>query len=346
MDLVIAFSIVEFVTLIAIIFIVLLNINQARQHVRTLDFRVVSIELSTLTVWTVLLVKIFSATTTMEMVLYTVLFLLAIVCGVLLIINTIRELQTRAVMHQLLNTLNTTNIRLRELDTQKTEFISLASHQLRGPLTSVKGYTTMILEGEFGKIPKKLEEPLRRIFASSQSLSSLINDFLDVSKLEKGELEYQIRPFNIVQVVDSVIADFMIIIKQAELTCTKTYDTDDQITVLGDQLKMRQVLMKIFDNAVKYTPTGGITVSIAIKHHDAVISISDTGIGVLREDMQDMFKKFKRAHNASEVSVIGSGLGLYVAKEMVEAQGGHMWVDSPGKYKGTRFFITLPLRDY
>lgn len=341
----ISYTVVTLVVLTATIFIALLNIRCARQHINELDFRVVSVELITLTVWVVFFIKLFITETTETTLSRIFLFILAIICGALLIRSTLKELHTRSAVHDLLNTLHTTNIRLRELDAQKTEFISLASHQLRGPLTSVKGYATMVLEGDFGKIPKKLEEPLRRIFTSSQSLSSLINDFLDVTKLEKGELKYHIEPFNIVATVDSVISDFEIIIKQAGLRCVKTFDPHDQITVLGDQLKMRQVLMKVLDNAVKYTPMGSITISIAMKQHTAIISISDTGIGVLHNDMQDMFKKFKRAHNASEISVSGSGLGLYVAKEMVEAQGGTIWVESPGKNKGTRFFITLPLRD-
>lgn len=346
MQLIITFFLVSLiVALVATVFITIVNIRKSKDNIQTLDFQTLVTNLLVFSVWVMIGLEWFSTETIHGQIRYGILFFLAIALGIALIICTREEILLRTRMHALLTKLNTTNIRLRELDAQKSEFISLISHQLRGPLTSIKGYTTMLLEGDFGAIPKKLSEPIHRIFASSQSLGSLINDFLDVSKLEKGELQYNIKPFNIVTVLDDVVADFNIMITQAGLTCVTTYNTTDVITVLGDMARTRQVLMKILDNAVKYTPMGSITISIATKQHDAIVSISDTGIGVRAEDIPDMFKKFKRTQNAAALSVTGSGLGLYVAKEMIEAQGGHMWVDSQGQNKGTRFFITLPLRD-
>jgi len=345
MELAISYAVISLVALCATIFVAALNLKQARHDVRQLDFRVISIELLTLTIWVVLFTKLVSATTPQNQFGYLILFILAISFGVLLIQNTLREMRTRKAVQELLGTLNKMNIRLRELDTQKTEFVSLASHQLRGPLAAIHGHATMMIEEEYGKVPKHLQEPLRKIVASSQSLGVLINDFLDVARLERGDLEYKIEPFNLVEVLDATVSDFEILMTQAELECKKTYDSHDSITVLGDPIKMRHIFTKLLDNAIKYTPAGMISISVAVKSHDAIISISDSGIGVFEEDMQEMFKKFKRANNASEVSVSGSGLGLYTAKEMIEAQGGRIWVESPGKNKGTRFFIALPLRD-
>lgn len=345
MQLAISYAVISLVALCATLFVAALNIKQARQDVRKLDFRAVSVELLTLTIWVILFIRLMHATTPLEQLGYLVLFILSVIFGTLLIVGTLRELRTRKAVHDMLDGLQKMNARLRELDAQKTEFISLASHQLRGPLAAIHGHASMLLEGEFGRVPKTLKEPLEKIFASSQSLGVLINDFLDVAKLEKGELQYHIAPFNIVHVLDSVVNDFEVLIDQAELRCTKTYDPHDSITVLGDAVKVREVLIKVLDNAIKYTPAGNITISVALRNHDAIITIADTGIGILQDDMHDMFKKFKRANNASEVSVSGSGLGLYAAKEMIEAQGGRIWVQSPGKNKGTRFFIALPLRD-
>lgn len=345
MQLAISYAVISLVALCATLFVAALNIKQARQDVRKLDFRAVSVELLTLTIWVILFIRLINAGSPLEQLGYLILFILSVTFGTLLIVSTLRELRTRKAVHEMLEGLQKMNARLRELDAQKTEFISLASHQLRGPLAAIHGHASMLLEEEFGRVPKTLRSPLEKIFASSQSLSVLINDFLDVAKLEKGELQYHIAPFNVVAVLDSVVNDFEVLIQQAELTCTKTYDPHDSITVLGDTIKVREIFTKVLDNAIKYTPAGGITVSVAVRNHDAVITITDTGIGILKDDMHDMFKKFKRAVNASEVSVSGSGLGLYAAKEMLEAQGGRIWVQSPGKNKGTRFFIALPLRD-
>jgi signal transduction histidine kinase len=117
------------------------------------------------------------------------------------------------------------------------------------------------------------------------------------------------------------------------------------VTVLGDAAKIEKMFRILFENAVIYTPAGKITVSVAEKEKDAIITITDTGIGIPAEDIEHLFKKFKRASNANSVSVLGSGLGLFVAKEIVEAHGGRIWVASPGVNQGARFFVALPLKD-
>lgn len=340
----ISYAIVTLVALGATLFITLLNIRHAKSDMKQLNFRVVSVELLTLTIWVTLFTRLMQADNAEARLLNLILFVLAIGFGVLLIRGTLHELRTREAVTQLLYRLNTMNRRLRELDHQKSEFVSLTSHQLRGPLSSVQGHVSMVLDGEYGKVPDHLTEPLERIAASSKNLGNILNDFLDVAKIEKGELEYEIRPFNLVPIVNDVMEDLEILCNQAEIECKQSYDEKDLITVVGDPIRLREVLVKIIDNAVKYTPAGSVSVSIGIKNKDAIITISDTGIGITSKDMQEMFHKFKRGDNAADVSVIGTGLGLYAAKEMVEAQGGRIWVDSPGKNKGSRFYIALPLQ--
>jgi len=345
MQFALTYAVITLVALVSTLFIIVLNVRHARSDMRQLNFRIVSIELLALTIWVTLFTRLLQSATPEEKLSHLILFLLAVAFGVLLIRGTLHEIRTHESVTQLLVKLNMVNKRLRDLDTQKTEFVSLTSHQLRGPLSAVQGHTSMILNGDFGEVPDHLRKPLERTFVSSKTLGGLLNDFLDVARIEKGEIDYKIEPFNVVHAVGDVMNDFELLCKQAELECKKTYTTKDCITVLGDPVRFKEVFSKVLDNAVKYTPSGSVTVSISIKHHDAVISIVDTGIGITRKDMDGMFHKFKRADNANDVSVTGSGLGLYAAKQMIEAQGGRIWVDSPGKNKGTRFYIALPLQE-
>ena len=254
-----------------------------------------------------------------------------------------REMRIRESVDRLRNRQNEVNIRLKKIDQEKTEFVSLASHQLRGPLSSIQGYSSMLLEEDFGKVPKGLKEPITRIFESSRAMGALLNDFLDVTNIEKAEIEYDIGPINLIELLESVTDDFTLSFQRDEIELKKTYDPDSKIEIMGDSLRIRQMLNKILDNSLKYTPVGAVTVSVAEKNGDAVITVSDTGIGIAHDQIKDLFHKFKRASNANGISVTGSGLGLYVAREIAEAQGGRIWVESQGVGKGSIFYIALPV---
>jgi signal transduction histidine kinase len=345
MDLAISYAVVSLVTLCAVVFLLALNFKHARRDIRQLDFRLVSMQLITLTLWVLLGTKLLDIATPREQLGYLFLFVVAFVVGILLLIHTYREVGRQQTVYELLHHLHGNNDRLKEIDAQKTEFVSLASHQLRRPLTAIHGHATMMLEGEFGKVPKALEEPLKKIIASSTSLGDIVNDFLDVAHLEKGELTYTIKPFNLIDTLNSALVPCEKACAKNHVAFTKTFDGDDVVIVLGDAAKIEKMFRILFENAVMYTPAGKITVSVAQKEKDAIITIADSGIGIPKEDIEHLFKKFKRASNANNASVLGSGLGLFVAKEIVEAHGGRIWVESPGVNKGARFFVALPLKD-
>ena len=254
-----------------------------------------------------------------------------------------REMRIRGSVSRLQTKQSEITSRLRKLDQEKTDFLSLASHQLRGPLSSIHGYSSMISEGEFGKLPKHLEDPIRKILESSRAMNALINDFLDVTKIEKNELEYVIEEVNIGNIIDDVVEDFSVAFERDEIELKSTHNSKDNVMVLADPLRVKQILNKILDNALKYTQVGSVTVSLAVKHDDAIVTVSDTGIGIEEDQIKELFKKFKRADNANDATVIGSGLGLYVAKEVAESQGGRIWVESQGAGKGSKFYIALPI---
>lgn len=342
-DLIFSFSFVTLISLCATIFIVLLNLQHAKENLRALDFKTVVIELVTLTIWVSMFIRFLKADTPDESLANLVLFILSIAFGVLLIRSVMRERRIRGTVDKLKIKQNEINIRLRNLDLEKTEFVSLASHQLRGPLSSIQGYSSMIMEGEFGKVPKHLVDPINKILQSSRVMGNLINDFLDVTKIEKNELEYDIQSIDLVKIVDSVVENFSLAFERDEIKLISSHNKNEEVIVLGDPIRIQQMLGKILDNALKYTKIGSVTVSLAIKNGDAIVTVSDTGIGIKEDEIKELFKKFKRADNANGISIVGSGLGLYVAKEIAEAQGGRIWVESQGVGRGSKFFVALPL---
>lgn len=272
-----------------------------------------------------------------------VLFIVSMIIGIVLIRNSFQEEGQRKNIYSLMSKATDLNNRLKELDDLKTEFVSLATHQLRSPLAKIQGYSSMILEEEFGKLPGELKEPLQRIFLSSQNLGSLLNDFLDVAQIEKGEIVYDLKPCNLVDILNRAEENFKDVFDNTGLQFEPTYSKSEEVKILADPAKTLSAISKIIDNAVRYTPKGTIKVSLAEKDDDVIITIRDTGVGIEQSEIDDLFEKFKRGKNAYNISVSGSGLGLYVARQIVEAEEGRIWLKSAGPGKGTTAFIAFPL---
>jgi|ERR1035437_5938133 signal transduction histidine kinase len=244
---------------------------------------------------------------------------------------------------QLNKELGEANDRLRELDELKSQFLSFASHQLRSPLTAINGYTSMLLEGDFGEMSGQVKNSVKTIDISSQSLIKIVNEFLDVSRIEQGRMKYEISDFDIKALTEEVVAELRPNVENKGLTFDFSAEPANYI-VNTDQGKIKQVIGNIIDNSIKYTPNGGIKVHVENKDSKALISVTDTGIGIDAADIPKLFSMFTRATDAHKTNVNGTGLGLYVAKQMVEAQKGRVWVESPGKGMGSTFFIELPLK--
>ena len=233
--------------------------------------------------------------------------------------------------------------RERELDKLKTDFISVVSHELRTPLTSIKGYTDLLLSGATGEISELQGEFLSIIQSSTTRLSNLINDILDISRIESGSIEIKHEPID----YRRIVADTLRLMKAAadEKQISMDASLPESIPpVRGDIDKVAQVLGNLVSNAIKYTPEGGwVKVSLEIAGEASVLtSVTDSGIGIAPDDQKRLFQKFFRADNTSTREAGGTGLGLVIAKTIVEMLGGAIWVESePGR--GTRFYFTLPL---
>lgn len=237
--------------------------------------------------------------------------------------------------------LETANDKLKDLDRLKTEFLSLATHQIRSPLTAIKGYASMVIEGDFGPIPDKAKEAIDRIFQSSNNLAVVVEDFLNVSKIESGGMKYEKVNFDFGEVCKSVATDLSITAEKKGLKLE--YSQDEGVhTVNGDKEKLRQVVLNLIDNSIKYTKAGNIWVSVKVVGEKVQFAVKDTGIGMTEAIKSTLFQKFARG-NGGRYNTTGSGLGLYLGKEITAAHGGKIWVESPGDGLGSTFFVELSL---
>ncbi len=241
--------------------------------------------------------------------------------------------------------LENANARLKELDRQKTEFVSIASHQLRSPLTAIKGYASLLLEKSFGTLPEEAMGAIQKIFTSSQYMAVSIEDFLNVSRIELGTIKFDKVDFDLATMVREVTEELTPTAEGRKLILTFVGKCEVPCIINGDLGKLRQVVLNLVDNAMKYTPKGTITVTATTNAKDkmARIEVKDTGVGIPKEIMPKLFGKFIRAANANEVNVMGTGLGLFVAKQFVESHGGRIWPESEGQGKGSTFIVEFPL---
>ncbi len=237
--------------------------------------------------------------------------------------------------------LRKTNEKLKALDEAKDEFISMASHQLRTPLTSVKGYVSMVLDGDVGKITADQRELLEQAYGSSQRMVYLIADLLNVSRLRTGKFVIQAAPTQLADVIETEVHQLKETAKMHDLVLT--YEKPADFPVINiDEMKTRQVIMNFIDNAIYYTPSGG-HIRIELKATDKVIEyrVIDDGLGVPRSEQHHLFTKFYRAGNARKARPDGTGLGLFMAKKVVVAQGGSIIFESE-EGKGSTFGFSLP----
>lgn len=237
---------------------------------------------------------------------------------------------------RVLKKLQATNEKLKALDEAKDEFISMASHQLRTPLTSVKGYLSMVIEGDAGTVTPMQRKFLDQAFDSSQRMVYLIADLLNVSRLKTGKFVIEKHPTNLADVVEGEISQ--LVETAAGRGLKLLYDKPKKFPALMlDETKIRQVIMNFTDNAIYYTPAGG-TIKVHLKEtaQSVEFTVVDNGLGVPKAEQHHMFTKFYRAGNAKKARPDGTGLGLFMAKKVVVAQGGSIIFKSQ-EGKGSTF---------
>lgn len=236
--------------------------------------------------------------------------------------------------------LHKTNIKLRKLDKAKTEFLSIASHQLRTPLSSTKGFLSLLLDGTYGKIPSKSRQALEKICISNERLITLVEDLLNISRIEAGRLTFDFRKESLEKVTQEVLDTMTLVAKNAGLTLEKKFPAKSPL-IYFDRAKMREVISNFIDNAIKYTKEGQVTVIIEELKTKIRLIVQDTGMGIGKDDLEGIFEKFQRGDRGGRVNSNGVGLGLYVCRKIIDAHKGRVWAESDGIGKGSRFIIEL-----
>jgi len=232
-----------------------------------------------------------------------------------------------------------------EIDRMKSEFLAMAAHELRAPMTSIKGYSDMLLLGLAGQYEERQKQFLNTIKANVDRVLEMVSEFSDISRIETGALKLDIRPFRIDGLVSEVIVSLRPEIEAKEVNFT--VEVPPALPeVWGDRARIIQVLTNLVTNAYKYTPEGGQIAITAQQVDDSVqVDVTDTGIGIAPQDQEKLFTRFFRADHPGVRRVAGTGLGLSIAKSIVDMHGGRIWVKSQ-LGEGSTFSFTLSLADY
>jgi signal transduction histidine kinase len=237
------------------------------------------------------------------------------------------------------------NEHLQDLDKAKSEFMSIASHQLRTPLTGIMGYLSMILEGDYGKVDKNKYKILKEVFEASQRLIRMVNLFLNITRIEAGRFNFFWQESDIYEIINEQVHELLPNAVKKGLKLELAPAPKGLKTIVVDKDKIKDVILNLVDNAIKYTEKGDINVSLLKKNVKEVeIMVKDTGIGINPQEAQKLFEKFTRGDGMARINPNGSGLGLYVARKMVEGHHGKIWVESEGVGKGSEFHVVLPIK--
>lgn len=240
--------------------------------------------------------------------------------------------------------LSLANQKLQELDKLKDEFVSVASHELRTPMTAIKSYLWMALRRSREPLSENLKRYLTRALVSTERLINLVNDMLNVSRIESGRIEITPSPFEMVELVQEISEEvqFRAVERGIEIVVLEAKMPE----VFADVDKVHQVLLNLIGNSLKFTPPGGrVTISFFTDGRVVETSVKDTGVGIAKEDLGRLFQKFGRLDN-SYVAMGqsgGTGLGLYISKSLIELMHGRVWASSEGLHRGTVFTFSLPV---
>jgi PAS domain S-box-containing protein len=233
--------------------------------------------------------------------------------------------------------------REKEIDRIKDEFLSVASHELRTPMTAIKGYLSMLLEGDYGHVDPGWVDPIQTVMRSTDRLITLVNDLLSVSRLQAGRTKYAMGDFDVSEVIEQEIAELKIIGLGKGLTL-EGHDLP-RVKVYSDSDKVRQIINNLIGNALKFTDHGGVVISGSVEGDVVKIMVKDTGLGMSSEFCGKLFGKFVQESDSSKGRPAGTGLGLYISQQLSREMGGDVWLveSKVGDGSGSTFGFSIPL---
>ncbi len=239
---------------------------------------------------------------------------------------------------------------MRELDRVKSQFLANMSHELRTPLNSVIGFSRVILKGIDGPINKVQEQDITSIYNSGMNLLNMINEILDVSKIEAGKMELQLEEVSIAEIISKAVSTAMGLIKDKPVELIQRIEPGLPL-IKGDQIKLGQVVLNLLSNAIKFTEKGTITIEAALVKganltSEIKVSVADSGVGIAEEDQQKLFQRFSQVDDSPTRKTGGTGLGLAISRSLIELHGGKIGLESSQPGKGSVFFFTLPVVNF
>jgi len=306
---------------------------------RLFDAKVIATEIFTFSLWGFILFRTVLSEG-QDQVLNAILLAGTILIGIFLIRSVIKEVRTR-------ENLDIANKTLERLNLEKSEFLSIASHQLKSPPTIIRNYVSMIIENSYGVITEKIKEILGTILYVNQQQIDTVEDFLNISRIEQGKMEYSLGPVDMKKMVIDIVTNLNQIAHGVKIDLSYEIKDEGDYTISADIGKIRHVVSNIVDNSIKYGKKDGggftkIVLSKDVPKKIVRIDVTDNGVGMSAGTIGRLFQRFSRAKDVGKSGQSGSGLGLYIARQMVETHGGRIWATSPGEGQGSAFGVELP----
>lgn len=314
----------------------------AKHHL--LEIKVISTELVVFAFSVFFILRIFLSGGSQETVFRIISTAIVLVFAFLLIRAVLGEVKQREGLEGLADKLKTANKKLKALDEAKSNFISLASHQLRTPIAAIKGYLSMLLEGDFGHVSKEQQTVLQKNTQSIDQLNTLVSTFLDMSRIEAGRLSLDKQVIDLRDTLKAVVHGYHDAAHKKRLHLTLKLPKTP-LTLEADQPRLREVFDNLVDNAIQYTPPGGqVEVKARALAKEITVTVADTGIGVNPAQRARLFDQYMRGgDDVARIDPSGAGVGLFIVKKLTEAHGGTVEVHSDGAGKGTTFVVSLPI---
>ena len=301
------------------------SVAYAISRYQLFNIRVIAAEFFVFSLWAFLVVRIFISNSIEDFWINGISFLVTLVLGFFLVRSVIRDVEQRE--------------QIEKLSAEKSEFMTFASHEIRNPITAMRGYASLIQDGTTGEVSPQVKEVAQKILVNGDTVLSLISEFLNKSKVELGQISYATVEVDVGKVITSISEGFKAHARENGLTLDTKINFPNLIAH-ADEGKLREVVGNLLDNSLKYTKKGGVVVEVEKRNGMARIVVSDTGVGIPPEILPHLFQKFSRA-DAHKMNLLGTGLGLYLAKTFIEGMGGKIWAESDGNGKGSRFIIEL-----
>lgn len=312
-----------------------------------LSVKVLASEMFAITLTFVSFITLFDARSVAGYVRNLVVFLATGGVGLLLANSVSAEVRRREQLQLLTTELRRANEHLKDVDKLKSEFISIASHQLRTPISVIKGYLSLLIEGAYGACAPMATEKIRQMFAMNERLVHMVNNMLNVSRIEKDKIEFDCKLFDVAEVIRQTVAELALTVEQKGLKLEFVSPPAKPVRAFADPERLHEVLGNLIDNAVKYSEQGGIEVRLKARAKEgvAVITVKDEGIGMAPEDRKHIFEKFFRAREPAVAHQAGTGLGLYICARFLRGMGGDIKIGRTELGKGTTFEVVLPMRE-